>query len=144
MKHVSSGKWSSSDSDQYLYRVRLLCRCPHVQALGAQYKLLTPEQRQPYVDAAAKCKTEKGTQRAALKTAKASPVTAYLLYFRESSSQIRAADSTAKFVDIAKLVGKKWRGLSESEKQLLKERAVIVTAKEAAGVQTTTQVSAGL
>lgn len=90
-----------------------------------QYRGLTPEQRQPYLDAAAKRKTETDTQRAAVKATKVPVTSAYLMFFQKRNSEINATGSPAKFGEIGRLLGKEWRGMGESEKQLLQAQAVI-------------------
>lgn len=95
------------------------------------YKELTPDQKQPYVDAALKLKSDASSRRAADKAAKVqqySPPHAYLLFCKERFPEVRAANPSAKLGDIMKLVGKQWAGLSEPEKQLLKARVVQMKA----------------
>lgn len=100
------------------------------QRISAQYKELTPEQRQPYVDAAAKNRTALLARRAAIREANPvevqSPRTAYLLFCQGKFPEVKAQNASAKLVDIVRIIAKQWRELGESEKLLLKARVVVL------------------
>lgn len=74
-----------------------------------------------------KLKSEAISRRTATKAAQVqqySPSTAYLLFCQETFPGIKAANPSAKLGDVMRLVGKKWADVSESDKQLLKQRVV--------------------
>lgn len=94
------------------------------------YKELTSEQKQAYVDAALKLKTESASSRAAIKAGKVQqyvPRTAYMLFCREKFPEVKAANTSAKLSEVMRLIGEQWRVLSENDKQLLKARMSVET-----------------
>lgn len=94
------------------------------------YKELAPDQRQRYIDIAAKHRTEVAAHRAALKAAKVYiPRTAYLLFCGERIKVMKAADATVEFTDMLKSIGKQWRSLSEPERQLFQARVAEMKAR---------------
>ncbi|MEW5311219.1 MAG: hypothetical protein WDW38_002953 [Sanguina aurantia] len=102
-----------------------------LQRIGILYKELTPEQKKAYADTAAKLSLESASQRAAAKVLKVQqfvPTNAYLLFCHEKFPALKAADPSIKLVDIIKKIAVQWRGLSESEKQVLKARVVTLKA----------------
>lgn len=105
------------------------------QRISTLYKELTLEQRQSYMDAALKLRTEQATHRATIRGVKAVyiPTNAYMLYKHDRFPEMKAVDRSAKLVDMVKLISKQWWCLSESEKQLLRARVVKLNAERTEG-----------
>lgn len=109
------------------------------------YKELTPQQRQSYMDAALRLKTESASRRASVKAAKVQqyrPPSAYLLYCWEKFAEVKAVDTSAKLGDVMKAVAKQWRGLSETEKQLFQKRVDATKPSGGQGMRSKTSSSA--
>lgn len=94
------------------------------QTIGKEFRELTPDMKQAYQETAAKLKTAVHGQRAVIKAAQPRQTpSAYILFYVSKHKEVRAANPTAVSIDIAQLIGKEWRGLSEPQKQLFRAEA---------------------
>jgi len=90
-----------------------------VKKMGEMWRGLSPAQKKPYEEAAAKERAEYDLKYG--KTAKDNqpkkPLSAYMLYSNAVRSDVKAANPTAKFGEIAKIIGKNWREMKAGEKE---------------------------
>lgn len=98
------------------------------------YRELTPDQRQSYADDAAQQRAAVAAHRTAIRAERVYiPHSAYMLYRQEIYQEVRAANPTAKPLDVVKVVGKQWQSLGEPERQLLQARVDEMKALKLAG-----------
>lgn len=88
--------------------------------LGAEWKALSDEQKQPYVQLAKQSKAEVASRRAVLKEEKAAakpPPTAYNLWCKEISQELKASHPDMRAPDVMREAAARWRALPDGEKQ---------------------------
>jgi len=99
---------------------------------GTKWKSLTEEEKKPYLDKAQVDRLRSQAEKAKFELAKGpkKPMTAFILFSNSLRDSIVAANPNVKGVgEIAKILGKQWRELSDSEREKFKQEAN--TAKEA-------------
>lgn len=86
------------------------------------------------MDASNKLQAEVLAKRAVIKAARVLRIpTAYMQFFAIKYKALKAENPTATAVEIARLIGKQWKRLNESEKQLFKAPTAVgekVVAKQ--------------
>eukprot|EP00286_Rhodomonas_abbreviata_P026534 CAMPEP_0181311500 /NCGR_PEP_ID=MMETSP1101-20121128/13170_1 /TAXON_ID=46948 /ORGANISM="Rhodomonas abbreviata, Strain Caron Lab Isolate" /LENGTH=192 /DNA_ID=CAMNT_0023418235 /DNA_START=186 /DNA_END=765 /DNA_ORIENTATION=+ len=91
-----------------------------VKKMGEMWKALTPAEKKPYEEAAAAERAEydaKYGKAAKKSTGPKKPLSAYMLYSNAVREEVKSANPTAKFGDIAKIIGASWREMQPGEKQ---------------------------
>ena len=89
-----------------------------VKKLGEMWRALGDAQKKPYTEAAAKAKADYDAKYKVVQDKKPKrPLSAYMLFSNSARPKVKAANPTAAFGEIAKIIGAQWREMSPAEKQ---------------------------
>jgi len=89
-----------------------------VKKLGEMWRALPDAAKKPYQDSAAKAKAEYDAKyKVKVDTAPKRPLSAYMIFSNKVRPEVKAANPTAAFGAIAKIIGQKWREMPPAAKQ---------------------------
>ncbi|EKX44022.1 hypothetical protein GUITHDRAFT_153133 [Guillardia theta CCMP2712] len=93
-----------------------------VKKLGEMWRELPANEKKVYEDKAAAAKAEYNAKYGTVKETKPKkPLSAYMLFSNHVRPDVKKANPTVSFGEVAKLIGAQWRGLPESEKKKWKD-----------------------
>jgi len=88
-----------------------------VKKMGEMWRGLPPAEKKPYEDSASKAKAEYDAKyKVPVSKEPKRPLSAYMLYSNSARPTVKAANPTAAFGDIAKLIGAQWREMTPAAK----------------------------
>jgi len=89
-----------------------------VKKLGEMWRGLSPAEKKPFEDSAAKAKAEYDAKyKVVVSKEPKRPLSAYMIFSNNVRPTVKAANPTAAFGEIAKIIGAQWREMTPAAKQ---------------------------